>query len=220
MVTASAFAQPTLNSAYLNASRLQTGFVPPAVLGTNTVNNSSVWVLVKTGDRLKWILSPLSAGGGVYATNVNYAAGANITFTTNVDGSITIAASLSLVGDISGTTNYSYSIGTNNGGGNALVAGSPGTALTMNLTNITADTTLKAMTFYTAGLSTIPLYASCSGGTDRQLKFPSVQYVGAGDLLGVNLNSTGVTITNGAAKWFEIRCIYGVITNVWQTVAK
>ncbi len=96
LVTSIATAQPTLNSAYLNASRLQTGFVPPQVLGTNIseANNTNPWVLVKTGNRTKWILSPLSAGGGVVASNVSYLASAPITLTTNGDGSVTIGASL------------------------------------------------------------------------------------------------------------------------------
>ena len=117
------------------------------------------------------------------------------------------------VSAIESATNLSYIIKTNNGGGNALVSGAPGTALTCILTNITADTTLAAMTFWTGGLSVIPLYASCSGGANKQLKFPA-NFTGDGTLFGTDVTGTGVTITNGGYKWFEIRCIYGVMTNV------
>lgn len=116
-------------------------------------------------------------------------------------------------------TNMSYIMKTNNGGGNALVAGSPGTALTCILTNITADTTLAAMTFWTAGMSVIPVYCSCSGGANKQLKFPA-NFQGSGDLYGIDLNGTGVTITNAEASWFEVRCIYGVKTNVFRSNTK
>lgn len=121
--------------------------------------------------------------------------------------------------DASTLTNLSYTMGTNNGGGNAIVAGAPGTGLVCILTNITADTTLKAFTFWTAGLSVVPVYASCSGGANKQLKFPA-NFQGAGDLYGVDLNGTGDTITNGEAKWFEVRCIYGVKTNVFHSATK
>lgn len=116
-------------------------------------------------------------------------------------------------------TNSPYIMGTNNGGGNALVSGSPGTAATMYLTNITADTTLAAATFWNAGGSVIPLYCSCSGGANKILKFPA-NFQGAGDLYGIDLNGTGVTITNGEASWFEVRCIYGVKTNVFRSNTK
>ena len=116
-------------------------------------------------------------------------------------------------------TNSPYIMGTNNGGGNALVSGSPGTSATMYLTNITADTTLAAATFWNAGGSVIPLYCSCSGGANKILKFPA-NFQGAGDLYGIDLNGTGVTITNGEASWFEIRCIYGVKTNVFRSNTK
>ena len=121
--------------------------------------------------------------------------------------------------DFKSATNFSYIMGTNNGGGNALVAGAPGTAATMYLTNITANTTLAAATFWSAGGSIIPVYVSCSGGTDRTLKFPA-NWQGSGDLYGIDLNGTGVTITNSEASWFEVRCIYGVKTNVFRSNTK
>lgn len=122
--------------------------------------------------------------------------------------------------DFSKGTNQSYLMPTNNPGGSPLSAGAVGTPTTCLLTNITVDTTLAAMTFWNQGMSVIPLYVSCSGGANHQLKFPSSQYVGAGDLYGVDLAGTGDTITNGEAKWFEIRCIYGVKTNVFHSPTK
>jgi len=140
--------------------------------------------------------------------------------TRQINSSTNIYASLgTAISDLSIGTNLSYIIKTNNGGGNVLVSGSPGTALTCILTNITADTTLAAMTFWTAGMSVIPVYASCSGGANKILKFPA-NFQGSGDLYGIDLNGTGVTITNAEASWFEVRCIYGVKTNVFRSNTK
>ena len=111
-------------------------------------------------------------------------------------------------------TNYEYTMPTNNGGGNALVAGNPGTASTFYITNITADTTLAAMTFDAARYSGILLYASCSGGTDRKLIFPA-NFIGSGALLGVNLQSAGITITNARSARIQIDAVPGLFTNVF-----
>lgn len=110
-------------------------------------------------------------------------------------------------------SNLVFSVRTNNGNGLALVAGSPGTPSTLYLTNITAATTLASFTLSSTLASGFKLYASCSGGTDRILTFPS-GCTGAG--IGT---PPAVTITNAKAAWFDVICIPGVNTNVfWSPV--
>jgi hypothetical protein len=115
-----------------------------------------------------------------------------------------------ILGNAAGLTNYDYIMPTNIGGGNVLISGSPTVASTYYFTNITANTTLAAMTFWNNGASSINLHCTVSGGTDRVLTFPN----------GVNSVQWGspaaVTVTNGSGADFQVLCVYGKWTNlVW-----
>jgi hypothetical protein len=147
----------------------------------------------------------ITGGGAGGVTSGQLVAATNsTTLTTQAAGTSPALNGLSI-------TNLDYIMGTNNGGGSALVAGSPGTHSVFFITNITTATTLAAFTFWANGASAISFHATCSGGTDRVLTFPtgcdSVQW-GA---------PAAVTITNGAGANFTVLSIPGLQTNVsWE----
>ena len=116
--------------------------------------------------------------------------------------------------DLRNATNFDYTMGTNNGNGNALVAGAPGTPPLYYFTNITANTTLAAFTYWPGGVGSVFIHATCSGGTDRTLTFPN----GCASLQWGS--PPVITITNGQGAEIESRC-NGNQTNVfWYPTPK
>ncbi len=219
--TVTVAAAGTLSSQVYASNVVSGGLLSPSVedlirATNNDANSTNFALLIGSNDTNQtWLIG----SNGTNNDNKLSSAATN-EVTRQINSGTNIYASLgTAISDLSIGTNNNFAVKTNNGGGNALVAGSPGTGLTCILTNITANTTLAAMTFWTAGMSVIPVYASCSGGTDRTLKFPA-NFQGSGDLYGIDLNGTGVTITNAEASWFEVRCIYGVKTNVFRSNTK
>lgn len=190
--------------------------------GTNIIFTGSCTELTVNGNYFAGA-SPFHAPAASVGTLVSFANFNNCTYPAfnaaqygmSFGTNETINASSSLYGNISGGTNLAYTIRTNNAGGGAWVAGVPGTSSsTFYLTNITADTTLAAMTFDPARYSGILAYVTCTGGTDRKLIFPA-NFVGSGNLLGVNLQSAGITVTNGRSARVQIDAVPGAFTNVF-----